>query len=190
MKAMDSNLILDTALEIAETTSWENLHLFQIAERLNISLYQIKQFFPQKDDLVEAWFDRADAAILELKSTDEFFHLSSADRLENVIMTWFGQLETHHRITRQMLAYKLEFGHIHLQVLGVMRISRTVQWFREAAHLETTGLRRIFGETVLTSIYLLSFAKWLSDTSSGNDKTRLFLGKHLKRAEKLSQFMA
>ena len=36
-------------------------------------------------------------------------------------------------ITRGMLAYKLEPGHLHLQLPGLVRVSRTVQWFREAA---------------------------------------------------------
>jgi len=60
-----------------------------------------------------------------------------------------------------MLAYKLEFGHIHLQVPGLMRISRTVQWFREAACLDATGIQRVLEESTLTAIYLVTFARWL-----------------------------
>jgi hypothetical protein len=48
------------------------------------------------------------------------------ERLQHVICSWLDALEPHHRLTREMLAYKLEPGHIHLQALGVMRISRTV----------------------------------------------------------------
>lgn len=187
MNETSADLILDTALEFAETASWTSLHLYQIAERLDISLDQIRQFYPQKDDLVDAWFDRADSAVLKRNPSNEFLHLDQADRLHQVIMTWFEQLASHHRITCQMMAYKLEFGHLHLQVLGVMRVSRTVQWFREAARLETSGMRRIVGETVLTSIYLLSFAHWIGDDTPGQDKTRAFLLRHLKRAERLSQ---
>lgn len=187
MNEISKDLILDTALELAELSSWERLHLYQLASRLNITLDQIRHYFPQKDDLVEAWFDRADAALLQFSPTDEFARLAEADRLERVMMIWFDQLASHHRITRQMMAYKLEFGHLHLKVQGILRVSRTVQWFREAARLETIGLWRILGETVLTGIYLLTFAYWLIDDSREHQKTRAFLQKRLKRAQELSR---
>jgi ubiquinone biosynthesis protein COQ9 len=187
MNEISADLILDTALELAESSSWEKLHLYRIASRLDISLDQIRRYFPQKDDLVEAWFDRADSAVLQFNPSSEFLGLAESDRLEHVIMIWFDRLSFHHRITRQMMAYKLEFGHLHLQVQGIMRVSRTVQWFREAARLETTGLCRILGETVVTSIYLLTFVYWVNDVSPGQVKTRAFLRRHLKRAERISR---
>ncbi|MGH8548990.1 MAG: hypothetical protein ACRERU_10395 [Methylococcales bacterium] len=187
MNEITADLILDTALELAESSSWERLHLYRLASRLNITLDQIRQYFPQKDDLVEAWFDRADAAVLEFNPSGEFLSLAKSDLLEHVMMLWLDRLSSHHRITRQMMAYTLEFGHLHLQVQGILRVSRTVQWFREAARLETTGLCRIVGETVLTSIYLLTFAYWLTDDSRGQQNTRAFLKKHLKRTQRLSR---
>jgi hypothetical protein len=187
MNEITADLILDTALEMAESASWERLHLYQLASRLNISLDRIRQTFPQKDDLVEAWFDRADSAVLKFTPSGEFLGLAKSDRLERVIMIWFDQLSSHHRITRQMMAYKLEFGHLHLQVQGILRVSRTVQWFREAARLESTGLCRILSETGLTGIYLLAFAYWLTDDSTGQENTRAFLRRRLQRAEKVSR---
>ena len=175
--------ILDTALMMAETSSWETLHLYAIAQRLEITLDQIRHYYPQKDDIVEAWFDRADQAVLSITPSDEFLALSVRERLKQVIMTWFQVLTPYRRVTRQMLLYKLEFGHIHLQALGIMRISRTVQWFREAARVDTTNLRRILEETGTTTIYLMTFARWLADDSPGSQKTREFLDHALLKAE-------
>lgn len=45
-----------------------------------------------------------------------------------------------------LLCYKLEFGHIHLLVPGILRVSRTVQWFSEAALLKTQDIHRIIEE--------------------------------------------
>ena len=181
---MQAGTILDTALELGEARSWERLHLYDIADALGISLDQIRKHFPQKDDLVEAWFDRADRAVLGVDNTPEFFHLSESSRLEYVMMRWFEALSSHQTLTRQMLWYKLEFGHIHLQALGIMRISRTVQWFREAARVESVSLLRILQETVLTTIYLLAFSSWLYDDSHNFEKTRKLLKKHLQSAER------
>ncbi len=175
--------ILDTALDIAESDSWENMHLYSVAQRMDISLELISQYFPQKDDMVEAWFDRADRAVLSISPTPEFLNRSVRERLQQVIMTWLDALSPHRRVTKQMLGYKFEFGHIHLQALGIMRISRTVQWFREAARVNTTDLRRILEETGTTTIYLMTFAKWINDDSTGSQNTRNFLEQALIKAE-------
>lgn len=174
--------ILETALVMAESGSWETLHLYSVAERLEITLDQIRQYYPQKDDIVEAWFDSADRAVLNIIPSSEFLERSVRDRLQQVIMTWFEALAPHRCVTRQMLMYKFELGHIHLQALGIMRVSRTVQWFREAARVDTIGLRRILEETGTTTIYLMSFARWLNDDSPGGWKTRELLERALGTA--------
>jgi AcrR family transcriptional regulator len=156
--------ILDKALELGEASSWEAVRLHDIADQLEITLDEIRQHFPQKDDLVEAWFDRADQAVLgERVAAEDYLARPDRERLQRVIMLWLDALASHRRLTREMLAYKLEFGHIHLQVLGLMRISRTVQWFREAACVDATGIQRILEESTLTAIYLMTFARWLFD---------------------------
>ena len=178
-----SDEILDAALRLADTKSWEAVHLFDIATNLNITLEQIRAYYPQKDDLVEAWFNRADRAVLSIDPSEDFLKRSDSERLHTVMMTWLNALTSYHKVTREMLYYKLEFGHIHLQVLGVLRISRTVQWFREAARINTTHLRRVVEEIGTTSIYLITFSRWLFDDSQGSENTRLLLEKLLTKAE-------
>ena len=175
--------IMETALTLAESDSWESTHLHAIAQKLDISLDQIRRYYPQKDDIVEAWFDVADSAVLTIKPEHDFFEQRVCDRLHQVIMTWLEALAPHRRITGEMLLYKLEFGHVHLQVLGIMRISRTVQWFREAAQIDTTGLRRILEETGTTTIYLATLTHWLRDDSPDFHKTRDFLKQTLPNFE-------
>ena len=181
--------ILQTALDMAEADSWESLHLFAVAQRLNISLDQIRQHYQQKDDLVEAWFDCADRAVLTIDPEPEFLNLSENERLKKVIMTWLQTLAPHRRLTGEMLRYKFEFGHIHLQTLGIMRISRTVQWFREAALVDSTNFRRILEETGTTGIYIMTFRKWLNDTSTDSKNTREFLASKLNKAERCATQM-
>jgi len=182
-----AQIILDTALAIAEETSWEQLRLHDIAMRLAISLDDIRQHYPQKDDLVEAWFDRADRAMLKRAAAADMLSLSIRQRLYHIITSWLDALAEHRRLTRDMLFYKIEPGHIHLQVLGIMRISRTVQWFREAAWMDTTHLRRILEESMLTGIYLSTFMYWLNDASPDQGATRQFLDRQLGRAESAAQ---
>mgnify|MGYP000042641454 FL=1 len=178
--------IMETALSLAESSSWESTHLYNIAEQLDISLEQIRRYYPQKDDIVEAWFDLADNAVLSSKPGEEFSEQSRCERLQHVMMTWFEALAAHKRITGEMLLYKLEFGHVHLQVLGIMRISRTVQWFIEAAQIDSTGAKRILQESGITAVYLATFSYWLCDDSSNQQKTRRFLKRALLNSKNCS----
>ncbi len=177
--------ILVKALELGEGSSWDAVRLYAVAEALDISQDQVRELYPQKDDLVEAWFDRADRAVLGAKVSEAFLVLSARERLQQVIMAWLEGLAPHRRLTREMLAYKLEFGHVHLQVLGIMRVSRTVQWFLEAAREDSEGLERIFDESVVSTVYLLSFARWLYDDSPESRRTREFLDARLRQWERL-----
>ena len=185
-KSSLADRILDDALKQAENSSWESVHLHAVAKSLDISLLEIKTLYPQKDALVEAWFDRADDAMLAEKTSTDFTVLPARERVHHLIMSWLLAMKAHRRITRQMLCYKLEFGHIHLQVLGIMRISRTVQWFREAAMLDAKGILRINEEVCLTGVYLTSFARWLFDDSKDSLRTARYLRTALKRLRSLN----
>ena len=86
-----------------------------------------------------------------------------------------------------MIYGKLEPGHIHIQIPGLMRISRTVQWMREAAHRDATYARRALEETGLTTIYLMTFFYWMNDDSPGSASTSRFLDGWLGLPERLDR---
>ena len=73
-----------------------------------------------------------------------------------------------------MIYGKMEPGHLHVQIPGVLRISRTVQWIREAAQLDATYVRRALEETGLTSIYLMTFFYWMKDDTPKSEKNKSF----------------
>ncbi|PXX11642.1 TetR family transcriptional regulator [Nitrosomonas ureae] len=177
--------IVDTAVALAESSSWEAVRLFDVAAELNISLDDIRLYFREKEDLIDAWFDQADGQMLRSAETVEFLSLSPRERLQHLIMAWLDALVAHRKITRQMIGAKLEPGHLHIQIPAIMRISRTVQWMREAAQRDATFLRRALEETALTTIYLATFTYWMQDSSENSQRTRDFLEHKLRVAESL-----
>lgn len=182
-------MILDTAIRLAEASSWEMLRLHDITVELDITLQDIHQYYAQKDDLVEAWYDRADRAMLRARQTPGFLELNIRERLHLLIMHWLDTLAQHKTVSHDMLWYKLEPGHVHLQILGILRISRTVQWLREAAQQDNTHLQRILEEIGLTSIFLITFVYWINDNSENRSRTRRFLERKLRKADAVVQFM-
>jgi len=174
--------ILDIAIMLAEAKSWEAVRLQEVAGRASLTLEDIRAEFSEKDELVDAWFDRADRAMLTDAAALANARLARHQRMHRAIMTWLGALAGHRRVTRQMILGKLEPGHLHLQIPALMRVSRTVQWMREAAGYQAVFPRRALEETVHTSIYLATFSHWMSDDSVRSQRTHRFLQRQLKWA--------
>lgn len=179
----DRERIVDAALALAETRPWEAVRLHDVAAALGLTLDDLRRHFREKEDLADAWFDRADAAMLRDAATAEFLALPGGGRLHRAVMTWLGVLAPHRRATRQMLLGKLEPGHLHVQIPVLLRVSRTVQWLREAAGRDATYLHRALEETALTTIFLLTVLRWLNDDSPDFMATRRLLDRLLDAAE-------
>lgn len=177
--------IVNAAIALGEERSWEAVRLHEVAARLGITLDDIRQHFREKEDIVDAWFDRADQAMLREAQAPDFAASPSRQRLYRLIMAWLDMLAPHRKVTREMIAGKFEFGHVHIQIPGLMRVSRTVQWLREAAGRKATFLRRALEETALTTIYLATFFHWMRDESQESASTRRFLDRRLALAERL-----
>ena len=181
--------IVDTAVELGEQNSWEAVRLNDVATTLGITLDDVRAHFREKEDIVDAWFERADSAMLKVAQASDFPYLNPRQRLHRLIMAWLGALYPYRKTTRQMIFGKLEPGHIHIQVPGLIRISRTVQWMREAAGRNATYIRRALEETGLTTIYLAAFMHWMNDSSSGSAKTGRFLDNCLAIAESADRML-
>lgn len=183
-QADSAQRILDAALDLGEQRGWDDLHLYDIAEAMGITLSDIQRHYDQKDAVAEAWFGRADATMLAVAETPGWIELDMRQRLARAIFAWLDALAPHRRLTAAMLRYKLQPDHLHLQVAGLLRISRTVQWIRETAGLPSAGWRRELEEAALTGIFLATFTHWLNDDSIDAARTRAFLDRLLAVAER------
>lgn len=181
--------IVDAALTRAEQTSWEAVRLHEVAAVLGVTLNDVRAHFREKQEIVDAWFDRADSAMLTQAARPELSGLPRRERLERVMLSWFDALAPHRRVTRQMILNKLEPGHVHYQLRGLLRVSRTVQWMREAAGRNARLPWRAIEETALTGIYLATFLRWLYDDSLESARTRAFLQRRLERAQRWARLM-
>jgi ubiquinone biosynthesis protein COQ9 len=181
--------IVDAALARAERTSWEAVRLHEVAADLGVTLNDVRAHFREKEEIVDAWFDRADSAMLAQAARPEVSELPRRERLERVMLAWFDTLAPRRRVARQMILNKLEPGHLHYQLRGLLRVSRTVQWMREAAGRDARLPWRAIEETVLTGIYLATFFRWLYDDSLESARTREFLRRRLEAGQRWVRLM-
>lgn len=178
--------ILDAALMLGERGGWDALHLYELADFMELGLDEIQRHYGQKDDLAEAWFDRADRAMLRASATPGWRALPARERLSRAILAWLQALAVHRRLTLEMLRYKGQPDHLHLQLRGLLRVSRTVQWLRETACLPAVGWRRELEEAALTAIFLGTLGCWLRDESPDAARTQAWLARQLARAERVA----
>lgn len=179
--------IIDVALELAGRQSWESLRLHDVAAEMKLELNDVRAYFREKEDITDAWFDRADAAMLRAGTEPGFAGLPARERVHRLIMKWLSALASHRHVTRQMIWGKLEPGHLHHQLAGLLRVSRTVQWVREAAHRDAVLPWRAVEETGLTAVYLATFFYWMRDESENAARTSDFLHRLLDRAERVTR---
>ena len=177
--------IVRTALKIGEEAgSWDAVHVHEVARQVGITFEEFRRYFEDKDAIAEGFFDIADEALLAAGDAAGWRELEIRERLFRAMMAWFDALAPHRRLVAGMLGYKFHPEHVHLQVLGIMRISRTNQWIREVAMMPSVGWRREVEEAVVTTIYLTTLSSWLRDTSPCAERTRRLLERLLARAER------
>ncbi|MDZ7839551.1 MAG: TetR/AcrR family transcriptional regulator [Gammaproteobacteria bacterium] len=171
--------LVDAALALAERQGWEAVRLHQVAAACGVGLDAVRAQFPEKDDLIDAWLDRADAAMLQRFDRGGVDGLPPRERIRKLILVWLEALAPHRRVTREMIRHKMEPGHIHVQFPALLRISRTVQWIREGALLDAPLPRRALEETAMTALFVKTFLCWLGDDSEDFSRTRRRLDRNL-----------
>lgn len=181
--------ITDCAVELADQSSWEAVRLHEIAARLDIPLDDIRAHFREKEEIADAFFDRADRAMLAAAHAPGFEALTAREKLERLILTWLDALAPHKRTARGMLLGKLEPGHLHVLFPAILRTSRTVQWMREAAGRHQTFLCRTVEETATTGIFLGTLTCWVYDATPDHRRTRAFLDWKLRTAERVARLL-
>jgi AcrR family transcriptional regulator len=182
----EAELILDAALSLGEQRGWDDVHMYDIADHMQIGLAEIERHFRNKDEIAEAWFRRADRAIASCAGEPGWMELGVRERISRAIRAWFGALERHKGLTVAMLRYKVQPDHIHLVIKGVLGTSSTVQWVREAARVPSTGLRRELEEPALTAIFLSTLALWLLESTPGTPRAWAWLEARLADAERVA----
>ena len=176
--------IVDHALELAEEVGWHGVRLHAVADRLGVSLAEVRRHYRDLDAVADAWLARADRAMLARGGDAGFAGLSAEERLHACIARWLDSLAGHRRVTAEIFRAKLYPGHPHHNIALVLWLSRTVQWLREAAHLDAAGRRRQVEEIGLSALFVATLARWSRDESENQERTRRYLGRRLAAADR------
>lgn len=176
--------IVDEALAQAAEVGWDRVRLRRVAERLGLSLTEVRRHYRDLDAVADAWFARTLEAMLAPAEAG-FADLPARERVYLVMLRWFEAQKAERDLVGQMLGSKLYLSHPHHWVPMIFSLSRLIQWLREAALLDAPGLRRQAEEVGLTLLFLATLRVWLNNNSQDLEKTRYYLRRRLERADGL-----
>ncbi len=174
--------ILEACLDLAEECGWSNLRLIQVADKLGLSLAEIHHHYRDLDAVANVWFERALVTMLSNKVAG-FSELPARERLQVSLVHWLDALSEHRKITVQMICLKMHPPHVHHWIPMIFSLSRLIHWWLDASAIASKGRQRQIEEMGLTAIFLATLVFWSRDESDGQEKTRLFLAKRLRRAD-------
>lgn len=183
---VDASAVLAAALAEADAVGWGALRLHRVAGRLGIPLVELYRHYRDSDAVAEAWLEVADRAMLAAAAAPGLARRPVPDRLERTLLAWLDALADHRAVAAQMLLGKLYPGHPHHLAALVFRLSRTVQWWREAAGLDAGPPRRQVEEVALTALFVATVTCWAVDRSANQSVTRGFLTRSLQAADSLA----
>lgn len=177
--------ILHTALALAEERGWDTVRLCQVAEHLDISLSDVRNHYRDLDAIANAWFETGLRAMLTPDETG-FADLPPHRRLRASLIRWLDALAPHRRVTAQMVLAKAYPFHMHHWVPMVFNLSRLIHWWLDAAGIVSKGRRRQAEEILLTAVFLAVFARWVWDSSPGQDRSKWLLARRLAAMERMT----
>ena len=80
-----SDKVVDCAVERAAEVGWANVRLHDVADDLGLSLSDLRPYFCDLNDVADAWFKRADVAMLATRDKKGFTSLPPRERISAVI---------------------------------------------------------------------------------------------------------
>ena len=169
--------ILAAALSCAAKTRWADVTLLDIAESANLAIFELRDEFATKTDLIAGLLRAIDDEVLK-RAAKRTEGQEKRDRLFDIVMTRFDVLGPHKAALKSIYASGAADVSLAVPYLS------SQHWMLEAAGISTdgpTGAIRVAG---LGMAYALVFRTWLEDDDPGLAKTMAALDRRLRRGER------
>jgi len=195
---VDRDAVVAAALALATERGWEGISLRDIARRAGVALADLYAAYPGKPAILAALTEQVDETVLEAHaggaedepgtgqaaagSPDDSAAEPARDRLFDVLMTRFDQLQPHRAALQRILpTYRSDPA---LALGGLCQLRTSMRRMLEAAGLDSHGLRGELRLAVLCTVYLATLRVWLHDESTDMARTMATLDGYLRRLER------
>ncbi|MEJ8572218.1 TetR family transcriptional regulator [Microbaculum marinum] len=173
--------IVDAALELAAERAWEDVRLSDIAERVGLSLSELRAEFDGKTGILAAFTRRIDQAVLDRIDPD-LAGEPPRERLFDVLMTRFDVLMPYRDAVRSIVR---SFERRPGELLTWNPIAvRSMTWMLEASGIDTGGRLGAVATQGLAIAFGRTVRVWLRDDDEGMARTMVELDRRLTEGER------
>ncbi|WP_193186726.1 TetR/AcrR family transcriptional regulator [Nisaea sediminum] len=184
MSSVDTDKILDAALDVAGARGWFALTLHDVAEHAGLPPVELERSFRTKRALLDGIADRFDReAVAAVDPDAEDPDLPAPERLFDALMTRFELLQEHRGGYSALL--KAARRDPCMALGGLPRLHSAMG---DVLHLSGIGTRGPIGclrRKVLAALYVSVLNVWLDDRSEDLGPTMAALDKRLRKLDEL-----
>lgn len=179
--------IVDVALDLAATMSWDSVGFIDIAGAADLELAQVFECFDDKGEILQAYEKRIQRTVEEAVGVMGASE-SCRDRLFDVLMERFETLNTNRA---GLLSVLRSFEADPKQaVIAMPYLGQAMTRILELSGIETTGVRGALRVAGLGGVYLKVLHVWRQDESADLSRVMAALDKDLGCAEAVMNFIS
>ncbi len=169
--------IVDAALKLAETRSWRDIRLTDIAGEAGITLAELAGHVSGKSHILGLFARRVDRQLLAALEEDPV-EGGIHDRLFDIIMRRLELMEPHRKAIANIIAAPGESAADWARLYGSLIQSQT--WILSAAGLDDSGPRAGLKVNGLAYVYGRTLRVWAQDDEAGKARTMAELDRALR----------
>ena len=187
-RTIDTNKrIISVTLKLAETITWQEITVDNIARVAKVEPSILLQNFSSKLSILEAFNRQLDANIRqEFAKTRNLG--SVREQLFDIIMTRFDFLNSHKQALKSIYKTTIPYD-LHATICGLNNVTNSMKVVLNMTEISTKTPLGCIRTKLLSAIFVRSFVTWLNDDSADMAKTMAKLDRDLAKAERLSNLI-
>jgi AcrR family transcriptional regulator len=179
--------VIIAAMDLAQSPGWREVSLRDIADASGCSLAEVMGRFETKQDIVAAFNDAIDRAMLE-GAGDIEREQSPRDALFEVIMSRFDLMMPYKAALKEIIAEAR--GELAVPDLGRLGAHmKTQNRILQAAGIDHAGAALALRQLGLVALTNQVFLVWLEDDDPGMARTMAALDRRLRQGERTFGFL-
>ena len=173
--------VIIAAFDLAASPGWGEVSLRDIADAAGCSLADVMEKFSDKDDVLQAFVEHVDRAMLA-KAGDVEREQTSRDAVFEVIMSRFDAMMPYRAGLKSILAARASA--FPPDPAMVRMALQTQNKILQAAGISAAGAPALVRQLGLARIYGQVFRIWLDDDDPGMARTMAALDRRLRQGER------
>ncbi len=173
-------IIVKALMNLANTHDWNTITLPMIAEKAEMSLLEIHEYFPSKGAMLGGFAKMIDRKVLS-GTTADMQDEPMRERLLDIMMRRLDALDPY------KMAIKNIKNHVKYDPLSIFALNAVAvnswRYMLAAAGIDTEGHMGGLRVQGIAIIFAGSLDTWLNDDTEGHQKTMAMFDKKLKQGE-------